>query len=202
MRTCFLLLVAPLATLLACSESSGPTDTTRPPAELNIVSLSDQAPPLYNPEVSFYAVKGEDREARIFFQDDQGGPGEEYLRLRIDAPTLRARPDGSPIAEGDSVLITVRVVDPQQMLFEMEPSGLAFSDDKPAELKIRYVEAGGDLNDDGSVDSEDDNIENTMAIWRQETPSDPFVRVGTAVVKDLEEAEADLTGFSRYALAY
>jgi hypothetical protein len=201
MRNRFLLLVAPLAALLACSDSSGPDDS-RPPAELTIVGLPDDAPPLYNPEVSFYAVKGEDREARIFFQNDQGGPGEEYLRLRVDAPTLRARSDGSLIADGDSVLITIRVVDPRQMLFEMEPSGLAFSPADPAELKIRYAETRGDLNDDGSVDSEDDDIENTMAIWRQETPGDPFVRVGTAVVKDLEEAEADLTGFSRYALAY
>jgi hypothetical protein len=203
MRTRYLLLVAPLAALLACSSSSGPNDgSSKPSAELNIVGVSDDAPPLYNPEVSFYAVKGENREARIFFQNDQGGPGDEYLRLRIDAPTLRARPDGSAIAEGDSVLITVRVVDPQQMLFEMEPSGLGFSTDDPAELRIRYAEAHGDLNDDGRVDSTDDDIESTMAIWRQETPSDPFVRVGTAVVKDLEEAEAELTGFSRYALAY
>jgi hypothetical protein len=203
MRTRYLLLVAPLAALLACSSSSGPDDgDSKPPADLNIVGLSDDAPPLYNPEVSFYAVKGENRETRIFFQNDQGGPGDEYLRLRIDAPTLRARPDGSAIAEGDSVLITVRVVDPQQMLFEMEPSGLAFSTDDPAELRIRYAEAHGDLNDDGRVDSTDDDIESTMAIWRQETPSDPFVRVGTAVVKNLEEAEAALTGFSRYALAY
>jgi hypothetical protein len=202
MRTLYLLLVAPLAALLACSDSSAPDDTSRPPADLNIVGLSDQAPPLYNPEVSFYAVKGEGREARIFFQNDQGGPGDEYLRLRIDAPTLQDRPDGSPIAEGDSVLVTVRVVDPQQMLFEMEPSGLVFSANDPAELRIRYAEVRGDFNDDGSVDSADGEIENTMAIWRQETPSDPFVRVGTAVVKDLEEAEADLTGFSRYALAY
>ncbi|HET7422855.1 MAG TPA: hypothetical protein VFJ92_04785 [Gemmatimonadales bacterium] len=201
MRTPLLLLLAPLA-LLACSDSSGPTDTTKPPADLNIVELSDQAPPLYNAEVSFYAVKGRDAEARIYFQDDEGKPGEEYLRLRVDAPSLQARPDGSAIAEGDSVLITVRVVDPAKMLFEMEPSGLAFSADKPAELKIRYEEARGDLNDDGRVDSEDDHIENTMAIWRQETPSDPFVRVGTAVVKEFEEADAELTGFSRYALAY
>jgi len=203
MRTRDLLLVAPLAALLACSDSSGPNDPgTRPPADLNIVQLADNAPPLYNPDVSFYAVKGEDREARIFFEDDQGGPGEEYLRLRVDAPTLRARPDGSPIAQGDSVLITVRVVNPQQMLFEMAPTGLTFSADDPAELRIRYAEVHGDFNDDGSVDSEDDDIENTMAIWRQESPADPFVRVGTAVVKDLEEAEAELTGFSRYALAY
>ena len=45
-------------------------------------------------------------------------------------------------------------------------------------------------------------MESTMAIWRQETPSDPFVQIGSAVLKDLEEAEADLFGFSRYALAY
>ena len=201
MRTRFLMLLAPVAALLACSDSSGPSDS-KPPADLNIVALSSDAPPLYNAEASFYAVKGQDAEARIYFQDDQGRPGEEYLRLRVDAPSLQALPDGSAIAEGDSVLITIRVVDPAKMLFEMEPSGLAFSADRPAELKIRYQEARGDLNDDGSVDSEDDDIESTMAIWRQETPSDPFVRVGTAVVKDLEEAEAELTGFSRYALAY
>ena len=30
----------------------------------------------------------------------------------------------------------------------------------------------------------------------------PFVRVGSAVVKELKEIEAKLVGFSRYALAY
>ncbi len=203
MRTRFLLLVAPLVVLLACSDSSSPGDDgSKPPADLNIIGLPDDAPPLYNPEASFYAVKGQNAEARIYFQNDQGGPGDEYLRLRVDGPSLLDRPDGTPIAEGDSVLITIRVVDPAQMLFEMEPSGLTFSSDDPAELKIRYEEAHGDLNDDGHVDGTDDSIESTMGIWRQETPSDPFVRVGTAVVKDLEEADAELTGFSRYALAY
>lgn len=201
MRTRTLLVAATLTGLLACSDSSGP-DTSKPPAELTVVRLADNSPPLFNPEVSFYALRGEDREARIFFQNQEGGEGEEYLRLRVNAPSLRALPDGTPIAVGDSVLITVRVVDPKQMLFEMEPSGLTFDPAQPAELKIHYDQAGGDLNDDGSVDTEDDNIENTMAIWRQETPTDPFVRVGTAVVKDLEEAEAELQGFSRYALAY
>jgi hypothetical protein len=120
----------------------------------------------------------------------------------VDAPSLRARPDGTPFAEGDSILITIRVVDPAQMLFELEPSGLTFSPDVPAELKIHYDQTGGDLDDDGDVDVDDDAIESTMAIWRQESPGDPFVRVGTAVVEDLEEAEAELQGFSRYALAY
>jgi hypothetical protein len=92
MRTRYLLLVAPLAALLACSDSSAPDDTSRPPADLNIVGLSDQAPPLYNPEVSFYAVKGEGREARIFFQNDQGGAGR-----RVPPP-----PDRCPDAAGPS----------------------------------------------------------------------------------------------------
>jgi len=203
MRTRLLLLVAPLVALLACSDSSSPDDgDSKPPADLSIIGLPDDAPPLYNPEASFYAVKGQNAEARIYFQNDQGGPGDEYLRLRVDGPSLQARPDGTPIAEGDSVLITIRVVDPAQMLFEMEPSGLTFSPDEPADLKIRYEEAHGDLNDDGHVDGTDDDIESTMGIWRQETASDPFVRVGTAVIKELEEADAELTGFSRYALAY
>jgi hypothetical protein len=201
MRTRTLLVATLLAALSACSDSSGPNDS-KPPAELTIVRLAPSSPPLFNPEASFYAVRGEDRETRIFFQNEQGGAGEEYLRLRVNAPSLRARPDGTPFAQGDSILITVRVVDPAQMLFEMEPSGLTFDPAEPAELKIHYDQAGGDLNDDGVVDAEDDSIENTMGIWRQESPGDPFVRVGTAVVKDLEEAEAELLGFSRYALAY
>jgi hypothetical protein len=60
MRTRFLLLLAPLAALLACSDSSGPTDTTKPPAELNIVEVSPDAPPLYNAEESNNAVFGRD----------------------------------------------------------------------------------------------------------------------------------------------
>lgn len=202
MRTRNLLVATALTALLACSDSSGPDGGSKPPAELNVVRLPDGSPPLFNAETTFYARRGEDREARIFFQDDVGGSGEEYLRLRVDAPSLLARPDGTPFAEDDSILITIRVVDPAQMLFELEPSGLTFSPAEPAELKIHYDQTGGDLDDDGDVDLDDDTIERTMAIWRQESPGDPFVRVGTAVVEDLEEAEAELQGFSRYALAY
>jgi hypothetical protein len=201
MRCRTLVVATALTALLACSDSSGP-DNSKPPADLNVVRLPDGSPPLFNAETTFYARRGEDREARIFFQDDVGGAGEEYLRLRVDAPSLLARPDGTPFAEGDSILITIRVVDPAQMLFELEPSGLTFSPDVPAELKIHYDQTQGDLDDDGDVDLDDDAIESTMAIWRQESPGDPFVRVGTAVVEDLEEAEAELQGFSRYALAY
>jgi hypothetical protein len=52
------------------------------------------------------------------------------------------------------------------------------------------------------VDAEDDALELTLSIWRQESPGDPFVKLGSLLVDDLEEIEAELEGFSRYALAY
>lgn len=201
------LMILPLALALACSDSGGPDDDengTRPPADLTILRLRGDSPPLFNPETSFWAVRGEGREGRIFFEDDEsvGQPGEEYLELEVDAEALLAYPDGTPFAEADSVLITVRVVDPARLLFEFEPAGLTFSPERPAELKIHYSHADDDLDEDGDVDLDDEALELTIAIWRQEEPGDPFVRLGSLLFEDLEEIDAELEGFSRYALAY
>jgi hypothetical protein len=203
MRARFLVAVA--ATALGCSSSGDPNvddDASKPAEELTIVRLSESSPPLFNPVVSFYAVRGQNSEARIFFDDGQGQPGDEYLRLRLQGVSLLAYPDGTRFAEGDSILITVQVVDPAQTLFEMKPSGLQFNPLTPAELEIRYQRADGDLNEDGKVDAVDVELERSLAIWRQERPGDPFVRVGTVLRADIDEVRATLDGFSRYALAY
>ncbi len=198
-----LAIVALVASTLSCSDTSGPGGgETKNPTELTIVRLAAASPPLFNPVDSFYAKRGENREVRIFFADVQGQAGEEYLRLRVDAPSLLARPDGTLFQDGDSILIHVVVVDPTQLLFEMQPSGLTFSSSAPARLTIHYDHANDDFNEDGKVDQEDNSIETTLGIWRQETLADPFVRLGSAVFKDLKEIDADLNGFSRYALAY
>lgn len=187
----------------SCSDSSGPTGgETKNPTDLNIVQLAASSPLLFNPADSFYAKRGENREVRIYFADIEGKEGEEYLRFRVDAPSLLARPDGTLFQEGDSILIHVAVGDPAQLLFDLQPSGLRFSPAAPARLTIHYDHADNDFNKDGRLDGADDSIETTLGIWRQETPNDPFVRLGSAVVKDLKEIEADIQGFSRYALAY
>jgi hypothetical protein len=199
------LTAVPLALVLACSDSAGPRDDDiRPPSDLTILRLSAVSPPLFNPVASFYAVRGDNREVRVFFQKDDGSgeAGDEYLRLRVDAEALLAYPDGTPFAGDDSVLITVRVVDPARLLFEFEPAGLTFSPSRPAELKIHYDEADDDLDEDGDIDLEDDALELTLAIWRQENDGDPFVRLGSLLLDDVEEIDAELEGFSRYALAY
>ena len=195
-------LLLALLGLGACSDSTSPGDTTRNPSDLNIVRLAPTAPPLFNPVDSFYAKKGEDRELRIFFQDAIGGSGEEFLRLKVSAPSLLARADGTPILTGDSVLIKVSIADPVQIIFDMEPAGLTFDPAQPAELKIEYVHADHDFNEDGALDPEDDQIKRSLGIWRQETPTDPFVRLGSVNEQTLEEISADIVGFTRYAIAY
>ena len=187
----------------ACSDStSSPVDGNRPPSELNIVRLDQASPPLFNPIDSFYAKTGEDREIRIYFQDEVGGSGEEYLRLSVAAPSLLARPDGTPFQTGDSVLIKVSVADPTRIVFDMEPAGLTFDPAQPAELKIHYAHAEEDLTEDGSIDTSDDQIRQQLAIWKQETPADQFTRLGSVNEVSLEEIDVDIPGFTRYAIAY
>jgi hypothetical protein len=70
------------------------------------------------------------------------------------------------------------------------------------ELRIRYAEAEGDFDDDGDADDDDAEIETRLAIWRQEAEGLPFLRLGTVRFDDLDEVEADLSGFTRYAIAY
>ena len=192
------------AALAACSDSGGPDNGgVKPPGELTIIRLPAGSPPIWNPVDSFYAKKGEDRELEIFFTNAAGtGPGEEYLRLRVDSPSLLSYPDGTLFQVGDSVLITVRVVDPEQIYFEFEPSGLRFNPSVPAELKIEYAETGGDLDDDGDTDADDDAIEQVIDLWRQEQAGQDFVKLGAVKIEELDEIEADILGFTRYAIAY
>ena len=195
-----------MALAIGCSSdpTSSPNDpgSERPPDGLTVARLATTAPPLEESTVSFWAVKGRSVEQKLYFLDSQGQRGEEYLALKLEDESLSQRPDGSAIAEGDSVLITITVEDPALLLFSLQPTGLKFSASKPAELKIRYDQADDDLNEDGDVDGEDDSLESILGIWRQELPGDPFVRLGSVKVEGQEELEAELQGFSRYAIAY
>ena len=191
----------------SCSDVVAPTvdppGTVKPPAELVILRLPANAPPLFNDSVAFYAKVDRDDEGIIYFKSPSGARGEKFARLRVRKRSLLARPDGTPFGANDSILIVMKVSDPKQLLVEMRPAGLKFSADDPAELKIEYEATGGDLDHDGdSGDGDDEKIEQKIAVWRQETLADPFVKIGTIKTEGLRELEAKLTGFSRYAIAY
>ena len=192
-----------------CSDSSAP-DPSAPSqpgdvklsADLGIVRRSGAINGFVDTVVTFYAVRGQEREGKIFFLAPDGGIGEEFVRLKIGSATLLARPDGSPVAQGDSVLITMRVVDPALLLVEFQPSGLQFNPAEPAEMEMRYGEADDDLNGDGHHDSEDEALISSLGIWRQELPGLPFVRLSSSLFTSLTSCDAKINGFTRYALAY
>lgn len=187
----------------ACSSGTGPADDDiRDPAALNILRLPPDHPPFFNDSVAFYAKAGQSVEAKIHFQNSQGDRGETFADLKLDSETLLARPDGTPFAPGDSVLIVMKVADQRLLLVELRPSGLRFRSDKPAELKLKYDEADDDFDGDGDRDEDDDAVELRLSVWRQERAGDPWERIGTVKTEGLRELTAKLTSFSRYAIAY
>jgi hypothetical protein len=78
------------------------------------------------------------------------------------------------------------------VVVQLEPTGLKFDSSHPAELRLDYGEAEG-MNP---------LVLAKVGVWRQERTSDPFVLIGSAIQTDLLKFRANLTGFSRYALAY
>ncbi len=177
----------------ACDDDSatGLQPDELPESQLTFIPRSSAAPPLVTMDTTFWATKGEDSELEIRYQG-QGGPGtgKEFLDLRIDKGTLLSRPDGTPFADGDSILIRV-TVDPVFFLANFEPTGLTFNPNEPAQLEITYDEA-----EESALE-----LEGEFDLWRQERANDPWVRIGSVQLEDFDEIEALLFGFTRYALA-
>jgi hypothetical protein len=197
-----------VAALASCSDSTGGGSSQN---DLTFLRLAPTAPPLCSDSVGAKFGKdpaGQDQEIALVFPvsgnlADCASPStEDFLRLKLTSTSLLRYPDGNLIANGDSVFIYVKWVGSDSILFDLQPAGLIFDPAKPAELQIEYGEATEDLNHDGRVDAEDSTIEHELDIWRQEKPGDPFVRVGTGKAEDVNEIEAKLNGFSRYAIAY
>ena len=148
--------------------------------------------------VSFYAVRGQEREVEVELETNEGDM--EFLELEITEPTYR--PDGTPIAVGDSVLITV-TIDPTSLAVDLQPSGIQFGQKNPTELDLSYRAAGLDLNADGTVNGTDYYIENNMlGVWMQEHAGEPWVLMPAEHDADDKEFEVELRHFSGYAVSW
>jgi hypothetical protein len=173
-----------------------------PPAQLNVLRLAPGHRPLLADSVAFYAKRGENRQVSIYFQDNQGGQGQEFLIFKVEGQALLRRPDGTPFQDGDSILISIKA-SPDSVLFDFQPHGLAFDPNHPASLNIEYGECGDDFNHDGVPSTPQDSlIQQQLAMWKQELLNDPFLKLQSANFEDAEEVEADVVGFTRFAIAY
>lgn len=191
-------MLAALVVAAACGgDSTGPAVVEKPTSDLHFLRLSSSAPPLEATVVSFYAKKGEDREIRVRFRS-----GEDFLRFRVPANGLSQRPDGTTIAAGDSVLITITVTDPKSLSADFQPAGLKFSAQSPARLQFEFGEADDDLNGDGVVNGIDTALIPLISTWRQETPGGAWLKVASKVEIEINEVQAKILGFTGYALAY
>lgn len=138
--------------------------------------------------------------------DDEEGGGSaatsrRFLLLEIPPFALRERPDGSRIAWGDSVEVTVSV-DRRRFLVSLEPTGLTFDRRNPVRLTIWYHYANRVYGRDGDDDGEDDEIaSNRLGLFYQDHGG--FWRPCTADhVIDDRRFEGLLRHFSNYAVSW
>lgn len=198
--------------MAACSTSdvggpSTPTPAVPTPGttstQVNLLTAAAGAPAIANPVVQFYARSGEDREVFMYYRARASGRDSTvFLRFRVPKRALLARPNGTPFASGDSIQITITLLDPVHLEVGFEPSGLSFSTSDPARLKLSFLEVDEDLNHDGKVDGSDTTIQGLLAIWKRESSSQPWTKLTTIVSTGTHEVEADVTGFTSYAIAW
>jgi hypothetical protein len=196
--------IAALAASLSCTESTAPgAAEERAPTDLRLLAAPYGTPPLASSQASFYAVKGKSSGVDIWYRPAAGrSDSAKFLEFRVGSNSLDRRPDGSVIATGDSVLITLTVTDPTHFIIEFQPTGLKFSPDDQPKLKISFAACGDDLNYDGRVDTADAAMLSSLSMWRQEGPFQSWFKVTSSVSTSVKDIEAQLGGFSGYAIMY
>ena len=180
-----------------------PAFITVPESTLTFLRPAVGAPRIAPRRVSFWAVNGQTREGVILYQKRPGQPvATKLVRLKVDKRSLVNRPDGTPIAPGDSILITMSVVDTLRLIVDFQPQGLVFAPSRPARITFWYLEADHDFNFDGVVDAADVALESSFEVWGQELPGDPWSNLVSFPQPGSDQVEARVPGFTRYAVSY
>lgn len=116
--------------------------------------------------VSFYAKVGEDRVGEIFVAGTSGGNGDRIVRLRIKKDATIVLPNGTKLAKGDSVLISMQVTDPTTLKTHFEPAGIQFKGNNVAQLAFWY----------NHTSAAGATTATALSIWKQETDLSPWVK--------------------------
>jgi hypothetical protein len=190
-RAAWVMVVA-LVLTTGCDLTTNPAEQGIPEDQLAFLRFSEGALPA-RMDTSFWAVAGEDRRLVLTHPPQEGeSDGEEFLEFRVRSDALWRRPDGTAFAAGDSIRIDLTLDEESRFLFRFAPSGLQFRQDRPAELRIRYLRVEGEL---------DETFEDRMRLWRQEVPGELWFPVGTVRLKDLKEIRGEVVHFTGFAIA-
>lgn len=188
---------------LGCGDGTG-TPPMRTDEQLTFTRPAPGAPALATDSIGFWAFVGTRHEEHIYYLPRPGEMnGELCLRFRVRDNSLWRKPDGTPFNAVDSIFISIKVIDLSRQIFEMQPSGLRFNPNEPADLQVKYVERDHDFDDDGAVDADDLHIETTqLSMWRRELAGQPWVKQASGVSPDFDEIETDIFGFTHYVVAF
>ncbi len=213
-----LFLFAALVALASCADTTGPPDPgdgtgptilkrVAPAGSINFSiaaqggAFSESGPGIDKHSFSFWVVKSVPNVANIRYVSADGTPTSTFMSMDFPANALKHFPDGSKIEKGDSVLITVNV-DPSLFLVRLEPSGLEFDGKHPVKLTIWYDELGDDLNQDGVVDTVDEDILSGLGVWYQENEGRPWSIQSSDNTPGSRTVRTELKHFSNYAVGY
>jgi hypothetical protein len=193
----------------ACSDPVGvPNDSPTPQPDFIALSSphflrpASSAPSLAKKQVSFYAVRGKSRQVSIMYHARPGSADSTRFALfTVPAQSLVRRPDGTPIAPGDSLRITMQIMDTVKLIVRFRPDGLKFASGYPATLKLSYAETDPDINRDGVVNAVDAGLEALLKMWRQET-GQPFGPIQSLLDESQKTVSAAISGFTNYAISY
>jgi hypothetical protein len=181
--------IGPHPTDATASQGGSESDSTDP----HFLTADSSAPTIANPVIAFWAKKGRDTTVTMLYHARPGhNDSTKFMRFRVRSNSLVSRPDGTLIAKGDSILITVTLIDPVALKLDFQPSGLQFSSHDPAELKMSFAE---------TVPIDSLNLQ-ALKIWRRESALDPWLPLSSVIVVELNEVQASIGGFTGYALAY
>jgi len=187
----------------SCDSDSTTAPESRTSDELNFLHVAPGTPPLSATQASFYAVKGRATGVDLYFHAPAGSTDSLHLLgLLVGPNALDRRPDGSVIAEGDSLLISVTVTDPYHLVVDFQPAGLTFAATDLPVLTVSWAGCGNDLNYDGQIDANDDLVVNQLGIWRQESSNLPWFKQDGVIIRSAREVKSEIPGFTGYALAF
>ncbi len=178
-------LTAPDATLAKSGSSGSGSDAP------TFLSASSDA--TASTTVTFYAKQGEDRMGEIFTDGSSGGNGDRIVRLRVKKDAQIVLPNGTKLEKGDSVLITMHVIDQTTLATDFQPSGLKFNGKQTAILTIYYGHTNAATTP---------SLESQLAIWVQEVTGGVWKKLASTVSTTLDEVQAAIPGFSNYVIAY
>jgi hypothetical protein len=180
--------VVAMVALAACSGSTNPNDEGVPESSLHFLTPDPGAPGFLSDTVRFYAVVGQERRASLYYRDSV-----PLATLDVPAKALTQAPDGTPLQDGDSLLITIAIADSSRLMVGFEPSGLTFHNGHPAVLTLSYAHADSALSPANAA---------KLAIWGQEHPDQSWHRVTSQISSDSLTVTGSISGFTVYATAY